>query len=44
MARESSVVDTKAVQEATIGCETKVDKVVGKVIEKIKSYNISFRI
>ena len=44
MTRETSGVDTKAVQEAAYEGETEVDEVVGKVIKRRKSYNIAFQI
>ena len=36
--------DTKAVQESEYEGETEVDEVVGKVIKRRKSYNISILI
>ena len=42
--REASVVDTEYVQEAPDEGETKVDEVVGKVVNRRKSYNTYFRI
>ena len=44
MTRELSGGDTKAVQESEFEGETEVDEVVGKVIKRRKSYNISFQI
>ena len=41
---ESSVGDTKDVQEYADEGETEVDEVVVKVIKRINSYNISFPI
>ena len=42
MIRSLSGGDTKSVQEAEYEGETEVDEVVGKVIKRRKSYNISF--
>ena len=44
MTRELSGGDTKAVQESEYEGETEVDEVVGKVIKRRKSYNISIPI
>ena len=42
--REETGEDTKAVQKDTYEGEAKVDEVVGKVIKRIKSYDISFQL
>ena len=42
MTRESSGGETKFVQEYSYEGENEVDKVLGKVIERRKSYNIFF--
>ena len=44
MTRELTGGDTKSVKEAAYEVETEFGEVVGKVIKKIKSYNISFTI
>ena len=44
MTRESSGGETKSVQEYSHEGENEVDKVLGKVIERSKSYNISFKL
>ena len=44
MTREASGRDTKYMKEATDEGETEVDEVVGKVIKRRKSYNISFQL
>ena len=42
MTIESSVVESKSVQEAEYEGETKVDEVVGKFTKRSKFYNIAF--
>ena len=44
MARESSGGDTKDLQEAKYKGETEVDEVLGKAINRRKSYNTAFLI
>ena len=44
MTRESSVGDIKDVKEYAYEGETEVNEVVGKVIKRRDSYNISFQI
>ena len=44
MTKEASLGETKYVQEPTYEVETKIDKVVRKVIKSRKSHNISIQI